>query len=180
MNVRPEHEPWASSGWRSPGLWPLCRVRALGSPFILENRQNKARSIAQFLHLCLFATPKKSQDLRGLVARDTRRKHPSHISRQLFRKIPKRKTFNWRWPHEMASYWKPKLKPRGSLRGARTKWTQTRSSPISRRSDGPRSKPTRYQKIATIQTNQKHQQYSTSLRNSHTVYAFISVTHFPN
>jgi hypothetical protein len=82
------------SGWRSAGLWPVSKHRALGSHFIAEIRQKAAKSrksssvnsFSSQLHTpkCFsrpsalkFATPRRSQELRWMVAiyaRQTREK----------------------------------------------------------------------------------------------------------
>jgi len=94
------------SGWRATGLWPLSKHKALGSHFIEDNRIKEARSLELATgdgfsgHFCTdkcfclprgtsFATPKRSQELRGMVARYTRRKQSSPTQRLFFRKILK-------------------------------------------------------------------------------------------
>lgn len=94
------------SGWRGAGLWPVSRRKALQNKAILENHQKKKKSskssgkrsfIGQFAtpqtlsrsSEPIFATPKRSQEMRGLVARYVRQKHSSPTQRLLFRKLLK-------------------------------------------------------------------------------------------
>jgi hypothetical protein len=94
------------SGWRATGLWPTSKLRGLGSRHILENHQIKQKItklgvVNSFIsHNGTpqsfsrpsepnFATPRRSQELRGLVARYTRQKHSSPTQRLLFRKLVK-------------------------------------------------------------------------------------------
>jgi 4-hydroxybenzoate polyprenyltransferase len=94
------------SGWRATGLWPVSKHRVLGSRFIEENRQKKARSSKSSArnsfssHFCTdkcfcrprgtnFATPKRSQEIRSMVARYVHQKQASPTQRLLFRKILK-------------------------------------------------------------------------------------------
>jgi hypothetical protein len=94
------------SAWSATGLWPVSRVRGLGSNFILENRQSQAEisqsgvgnsfvdengtlwSISRPLGLN-FQTPRQSRELRALLHIYSSQKHSSPTQQRLFRKILK-------------------------------------------------------------------------------------------
>ena len=84
----------------------MSKHRVLRSHFIEDNRREEARSLeldtrnSFSSHFCtdkcfyrpqgtVFATPKQSQDLRGIVAKYAHKKHSSPTQRLLFRKILK-------------------------------------------------------------------------------------------
>jgi len=94
------------SGWRATGHWPVSRHRTLGSRFIEDNRVNEAQLLEPAVttrishQFCTdkcfcrprgtkFSTPKRSQDLRGIVARYTHERHSSPTQRLLSRKVLK-------------------------------------------------------------------------------------------